>query len=226
MESCKRVRDSTRGGGGGDGGGGGGESARVSVPAHLFVEECPSACDEVEEEEGSLQARVVKRRQMARRLRDLETAKLQDQNVTLSQQAHRLGSTLDAHMRFSARANSEREEVKARLEATESELRACIQDRVSAEEERDVALQQLEALRERMQSIESVHKNKIVKMSENGIWKEADSLSVLPMPKQRPRPPGWQQKKRWSPPTQSQADRDTTAAVEVRGRWRRKPSRV
>ena len=103
---------------------------------------------------------------MARRLRDLETAKLQDQNVTLAQQAQRLGSTLDAHLRFSARANSEREEARSRLDATEAELRTCIQDRIAAEEDRDVALRELKVLREKMQSIENVHKSKLMELSQ------------------------------------------------------------
>lgn len=103
---------------------------------------------------------------MARRLRDLETAKLQDQNVTLAQQAQRLGSTLDAHLRFSARASSEREEVRVRLDKTEAELRICIQDRIAAEEERDAALREVKVLREKMQSIENVHKSQLMKSSE------------------------------------------------------------
>ena len=76
---------------------------------------------------------------MARRMRDLEKAKLQDQNVSLSQQAHRLGSTLDAHLRFSQRASSARAKVAERLVSTEEELRAAVAERRAAEEAQGAA---------------------------------------------------------------------------------------
>ncbi len=105
---------------------------------------------------------------MARRLRDLEKAKLQDQNVTLSQQAHRLGSTLDAHLRFSQRANSARAQVTGRLASTEEELRAAVAERREAEQARDSAEQALESVRAQLAAAESVHGNEVARLS--GKW--------------------------------------------------------
>ena len=54
--------------------------------------------------------------------RNLNQAKLQDQNISLQEAAHRQQATLNAHLRFSQRANNHRSNITNELQTTQNEL--------------------------------------------------------------------------------------------------------
>ena len=57
-----------------------------------------------------------------RRRNDIAVAQLQDKNVTLKETAHRQQATIDAHLRFSARASVARSTMSTDLQHTQEKL--------------------------------------------------------------------------------------------------------
>ena len=87
----------------------------------------------------------------------LAAAKLQDENVALAQQAQRLGSTLDAHLRFSARANMHQNTVQKRL--------------AEQQQKSENLLKSLEEVREKLR-VSLVEKREMVERNEDDVARQ------------------------------------------------------
>lgn len=116
--------------------------------------------------------------------RNIETARLQDENVTLSNEVHRLSSTVNAHQRFNERAkanyskaNVDRQETLQRLKELNREVK-MLENTIDVERAKRVKAERNLGEQKKIQELKIRAMETAMKESENQFSEELEAIRI------------------------------------------------